>query len=93
MAVDAASFKAAFPEFGNAPNALVDATIARASLVCPASVWGAFVDQGIELTTAQWLALSPFGRSVQLVNKDGSTAYDQRLADLMTAVAGGPRVL
>lgn len=89
MAVTAASFKAAFPEFANATEALVTATLERAVLDCPSDAWGQVTDRGIELTAAQSLALSPFGRGAQLVSKDGSTVYDERLECLKRGVALG----
>lgn len=89
MAVTATSFKTAFPEFANADNTLVAAVITRAAADCPADTWGDLTDRGVELVTAQALALSPNGRGTQLVNKDGSTVYDQRLIDLKRAVTLG----
>ena len=49
--------------------------------------------QGIGLRAAQSLALSPFGRELQMVLKDGSTAYDKRLDELINIVAIGGRVI
>lgn len=35
----AAEFKAAFPEFSNTSNSLVESEIEVAEVMCPASVW------------------------------------------------------
>lgn len=90
----AAEFKAAFPEFSNTSNSLVESEIEVAEVMCPASVWTDETKRtrGIGLTVAQSLALSPAGRSMELAS-DGATVYDARLDDLRRQVAGGPRAV
>ena len=89
-----ADFKAAFPEFANATDELVEIEIARAELRTPASVWTDEVtrDEGIGLRAAHSLTLSPAGRDMQLA-PDGTTVYMLRLEELYSVVAGGARVL
>lgn len=93
MSVTAASFKARFPEFTNADDDLVDEVLTRASALCPESVWEDLADQGTELRAAIDLAKSPYARSADLVNKDGSTVYDDRLNELKRVVSSGGRVI
>jgi hypothetical protein len=92
--VTAAEFKAAFPEFSNADDDLVESEIANAEEMCPEDVWSveAKRTRGIGLTVAQSLALSPAGRGMQL-ESDGKTVYDERLNDLRRYFAGGPRAI
>lgn len=92
MSVDTATFKAKFPEFENAPDAVVDAFITDAVVLCPDDVWGDFTDMGVELHTARSLALSPMGRGMEL-GSDGMTVYDGRLAELRRIVSIGGRVI
>lgn len=93
MAVTAASFKLAHPEFTNVDDDLVDLKLADAVTMCPDSVWGDFADNGVRLRTARALALQPSGRDLRLVNKDGSTVYDADLGRLVMIVASGGRVV
>ena len=100
MAVTAASFKALYPEFGDAPDALVEGKLAEADLMTPSGVWGDLKDQGQALYTAQFLYDSPFARHMaridqgndrQGVRSDASPYYG-RLRQLVQQVASGYRV-
>lgn len=93
MAVTAAQFKAAHPEFANVLTPEVEAKLADAALLCPESVWGDFTDQGVRYRAARLLALAPMGRDVKLVNKDGSTIYDEQIDLLVKIVSSGGRVI
>lgn len=93
MAVTAASFKAAHPEFDNVDSDLVELKIADAEALCPESVWGDLADQGVRYRTARALALLPAGRDLKLANKDGSTVYDIDLGRLVLTVSAGGRVV
>jgi hypothetical protein len=92
--VTAAAFKAAYPEFSNASDTLVESEIEVAEAMCPESIWTDETKRarGIGLTVAQSLALSPAGRDMQLA-ADGTTVYDARLDDLRRQIAGGPRAV
>jgi hypothetical protein len=82
MAVTADSFIAGFPEFRNA-GALLTEALNRAALMVDPNVYGARTDLAVELYAAQWLARSPWGRTLRLVKEDGSeTPYDKRLEEL-----------
>lgn len=86
-----AAFKAERPEFTNTDTAVVQTALDKAATMCPAEVWGARVNEGVSAYAAQWLALSPAGRGMELVS-DGMTVYDQELNTLRSIVAGGPMV-
>lgn len=89
---DYATFIAEFPEFAAVDSALVSAKLARAVLELDSVSWDTLYDQGVYLLTAQKLAKSPSGNTSKLMNKDGSTVYDDDLDLLRTMVAGGVRV-
>lgn len=94
MAIEAASFKAAFPEFNAAPNDLVTAKLAYASALTPDTIWGDLKEQGAFLYCARFLSLSPFGRKIGLVNEKLSlTNYDADLDRLKRMVTSGYRAL
>lgn len=93
MAVTVNSFKAQYREFVNADDSMVQAYLTDAALLAPAAVWRTLADQYTGLKAAQALALSPFGREMKLVSKDGSTVYDGRIADLETRIVAGAMVL
>lgn len=91
MAVDVASFKARFPEFVNAGDALIAAVITEAELEVPAKVWRAKTDAGVLWLAAHKLATSPSGEAARLAN--GSSMYLAEFDRLRTQVAYfGPRV-
>lgn len=91
--VSAATFIVNYPEFTNAPNALVTNELANAYTMTAATTWGVYQDQGAQLRTAQALALSPFGRGMALANEEGATVYDTRLDALVMVVAAGGSLL
>lgn len=93
MAVTADQLKAAHPEFANVDDDLVNSAIQDAALLCPDTVWGDFADQGTRYRACRLLALSPMGRDVRLVNKDGSTVYDEQIELLVKIVSPGGRVI
>lgn len=93
MAVTPRSFRDHFPEFEDTEDEVVEAELAKALIMCPLNPWGQFQDQGIELTAAKGLALSPYGRDMREVSAMGATVYDIRLAQLQHIVAVGGRVI
>jgi hypothetical protein len=93
VALTVADFLAAFPEFQDAPPALLQTTLSRAINYCPDSVWGQGSDmqqEGVFLYCARFLALQPFGRKMNLV-KDGKTSYDVDLQRVKYIVTAGLR--
>lgn len=78
----------AAPEAGGFPG-LIDAHLADAE-ACTSDSWGDKRELVVGLHAAHALALSPFGRNAQLVAKDGSTTYGERLRLLKLAHAADP---
>lgn len=101
MAVTAASFKALYTEFADAPDALVEGKLAEAVTMCPERVWGDLTDQGVGLYTAQYLYDSPFSRHMARIDQGNdrqgvrtdASPYIDRLRRLVQQVASGYRVL
>lgn len=93
MAITETDFKKAFPEFATAPSDLVTSKLAYGDSLTPVGIWGDLKEQGAFLYCARFLALSPFGRKVGLVNKQDVTNYDEDLARLRRTVTSGFRVL
>jgi hypothetical protein len=72
----AAEFKALFPEFANAPDALVESRIAWAVPRTPVDVWGAdYLEQGIGLLAAHFLSLAPNAKAMRKGERPGETMY------------------
>lgn len=98
MAVDVPTFKARFPEFVDAPDALVQAKLNDSLTLTPAAVWGdntidnSIAQQGAFYYCARFLALSPYARKLALVAKDGTTQYDRELFRLRSIVTSGLRM-
>lgn len=88
MAVDLNSFKANRPEFANAGDALITATLAQVELRVSDS-WGDRRDEVVELEAAHALASSPFGRNARLTAKDGTTTYGETLRRMKYGHAWG----
>ncbi len=95
MAIDVPSFKAAFPEFAQAPDSLVQAQLNYAIARVDPNVWGTLAEEGTFVHCARFLALSPYARKMGLVDaKDGGqTPYDKRLTQLLRSVTAGYRAL
>ena len=101
MAVTAASFIVTYPEFSDAPVALVEAKLAEAVTMCPDRVWGDLTDQGVGLYTAQYLYDSPFARHMARIDqgndrqgvRSDASPYIDRLRRLVQQVASGYRAL
>jgi hypothetical protein len=105
MAIDLLTFRSLYPEFASAPDPLVQAKLVEAEQMVPDAVWGAgtpsgglggggsLTQQATFLYCAQFLAKSPFARSMNLVSKTGETIYDERIQNLKRVVTSGFRVL
>jgi hypothetical protein len=92
MSVTLDSFKAAYPEFVNAPDGLLNQALAQALREADAAICGQNWDDLVMLKMADRAARSPYGRSAQLMMKDGSTIYTGPMEDLVRIVAVGKRV-
>lgn len=88
MAVTVASFLLSYPEFTRAPEVIdLESQLAKAVLKVDAEVWGDKTDEGVELTLAHMLALSPFGQNAKLLSKTGESTYGVQLQSLKEQVA------
>lgn len=85
-----AAFTTRYPEFATATAGLVQAVLDEQELNL-ADDWGDREDEAHGLATAHHLALSPFGRSADLVDKSGETQYGRRLELLKRMFACGRR--
>jgi hypothetical protein len=92
MAVTAASFLVAFPEFApmhSEDAALVPAVLARAELRV-GNIWRENLrDHIVELTCAHMLAMMPSGRNAKLSMPGAKTAYQEDLCMLAKSNAFG----
>lgn len=91
MAVTAATFKAAFPEFVNADNSVVEAKIDSAKLQINSTIWGSRYDEGIMWLTAILLSSSPFGEAARLSDDKLTTIYHETYKRLRSIVTVGLR--
>jgi len=91
---DRATFLVSFPEFSDAPTALVDSRLAQATARTDADVWGAErVDDGIYWLTAHLLAISPLARDMKnCCLPNGETTYLAERQRMARAVASGFRL-
>lgn len=89
MAVTVADIKASFPELVSAKDPLITVKLGEAQSRVDYSVFGASGDMAVKYLTAHLLAISPFGSSARLANKDGSSTYQAIYDGLMTTAACG----
>jgi hypothetical protein len=92
MAVTLASFKAAFPEFVDAGDPLLQSKLDEAVLQIDASVWGAKADLGVSYLAAHLLALAPSGKAARLNAWDDRTTYGEQFIRMQRSVCSGFRV-
>jgi hypothetical protein len=91
--VDLRHFRARFPEFNQAPDSLVQATLDGCSVEFAPTIWGNKLDEGHGYLTAHKLSLSPFGQQARLAEgKRGETTYFLEYQRLVRTVAHGFRV-
>lgn len=88
----AAEFKALFPEFAKAPDALVTSRLLWASHRTPADVWGDHQPEGLAWLTAHFLALLPEGKEMRKGEKPGESMYLRERMRLGAVVSSGFRV-
>lgn len=92
MAIDVPTFLARFPEFKDAGAVFISVQLTRALHYVPDCPWGLHKEEGAFLYCARFLALSPYGRKLNLVNKKGETNYDKDLQRITHIVTSGFRV-
>lgn len=81
--MDLAGFRARFPEFRTAPDAVVTAALTAAAGETSTD-FGDSYDEAHGLLAAHKLAISPFGQSARMVSDKGETTY-QRERDAVMA--------
>ena len=85
-----AQIRARFPEFTNAPDSLLQATIDGVTPEFDPKVWGAYLQEGMYWLVAHKLTLSPFGQQARISSKVGNTTtYQQEYMRLLSVVATG----
>lgn len=87
-----AAFKALFPEFASAPDAIVQSRITWAEVRTPEDVWGEHREQGLALLVAHLLAQLPQSKDMRLGEKPGETMYGRERDRLARLVASGFRI-
>ena len=99
MAVTAASFKIAFPEFDRVANALIEAKLAEATRELNAEQWADLFDDGVSYLAANLLSMAPQGQNARLqpatarvTREDALTTYERRFRQLQIIVSSGRRV-
>ena len=85
-----AEFKVLLPEFGQAPDALVQSRLTQAELRTPTEIWGDLRDQGVLYLAAHLLSLLPQARPMNL-DGQGSN-YERERKRLNLLVSSGFRV-
>ena len=66
--------------------------LTRAQQYTPICPWGTWQQEGAFLYTARFLALSPWGRKMNLANKANQTNYDVDLRRVILTVTAGGRI-
>lgn len=93
MSVTAASLKIRFPEFVDAEDALVTASITDAALMVDSSFYGAKADMAITWLAAHYVAVNPMGELARLVKDDGTTTYLLGFNQVQKSIGAGCRVI
>lgn len=87
----AAEFKATFPEFANAPDALVTSRLAWALARTPLDIWGAYQAEGVAWYCAHFLALLPNAKDMRKGEKPGESMYLRERQRLGLTLSSGFR--
>jgi hypothetical protein len=93
MAVYAAELRTRYPEFNNAPDALVQQCIDDATLMVDAAVFGAKTDIAIKALAAHYIAINPLGEMARLDKQGKETTYWLQYQGIRKSVAAGFRVI
>lgn len=90
--LDLAGFRAQYPEFDGAPDALVTTLLGYAAERTPEDIWGDLQEEGHGLLTAHLLSLRPEGRDMRLSRDGVESIYGHQRMHLNRIVASGFRV-
>jgi len=82
------AFLARYPEFNTAPDGMVAAALAEATLAV-GDVWEDLRDEIIGLEAAHRLAISPFGRDAKMSSGLGKSTYGEQLEKRKRMMACG----
>lgn len=93
MTVNRASFRASFPEFDPASDAMVDDAIAQAIRGVDATVFGDATDDAVGWKAAHLLDIRAFGQSGRLSSDEGATTYGAQFDALVKIHASGFRLI
>ena len=100
MAVTLSDFRARFPEFALAPDALVNACLADAAGQIDVAVWGGKANMGVKYLAAHLIATNPSGEFARLskaqlglLQSPWDTQYKEAYDALKRSVAAGFRVI
>lgn len=89
VTVDYASFIAAFPEFDQIDQTYIETKIGEASAMLDVLAFGDVLHNiAVLYRTAHLLAISPYGKQMQLVSDDGKTTYGQAYNELLEPLVG-----
>ncbi len=81
------TWRALYPEFDTAPDALVQGWLDIAANRIDTAVWGVRAGEGHCLLTAHLLATSPFGQMSRMSSAAGESVYGVRFAEACQQVA------
>lgn len=88
MAIDAASFVAAFPEFEEINDLRPDAVtgaLTRAQAFVSAKIWADRYEQGVFTKAAHLLCMTAFGENARIDSK-AATAYGETFKEMLRAL-------
>ena len=88
----AAEFRAIFPAFSRASDALIEERLAQAERRTPGAIWGDLQEDGVKYLAAHLLALEPQARDLAKGERFGESAYGRERLFLETIVSSGHRV-
>jgi hypothetical protein len=81
-----ARFRAEFPEFEDASDALAQAKLDEAHRAFDEALFGARYLDAVRYKAATLIASSPFGKSMRLAKGEGATVYAEPLETILRAV-------
>jgi len=93
LAVTYATFLVRFPEFAQAPQTLVEASLADAELMVDRDVYGAKADMAVGFYAAHLVATNPLGEMARLDKKSDRTTYLVHFERVRRSIGTGFRVI
>jgi hypothetical protein len=82
----AADFLVEFPEFADAPTALIDAKLQAATYHVSQAIWGARYQQGVFVKAAHLLSMSPSGEKMRIAKGSKETLYSAMFDELLACL-------